>query len=98
MMKTRADYDRAISAVRDLISRWDPYSLLACGAPADEFDSEVQSVVAQISRIRSANDAAHVISRVFSSAFEPSLFKPEDCTEIGRELFRTLTEQELLTE
>lgn len=95
-MKRLADYDRAFAVVRDLISRWDPYALLADGAPADEFDSEVQSVVAQIPRIRSAHDASHVISRVFSSAFERSLFKPEDCAKIGRELFRTLSDENLL--
>ena len=95
-MRTRIDYDRAFGVVRDLVARWDPYSLLAGGAPEDEFDSEVRSVVQQIPRIRSANDATHVISRVFSSAFEPSLFKPEDCTEVGNELFHVLDEQKLL--
>jgi hypothetical protein len=95
-MKSKADYYRAIAAVRDVISQWDPYSLLAGGAPADEFESEVRSIVAQIPRIRSAHDASYAISRVFSSAFEPRSFKPEDCAEVGGMLFRTLTEQNLL--
>jgi hypothetical protein len=95
-MKTRIDYERAVDAVRRVIARWDPYSLLAGGAPDDEFDSEVRSIVRQIPRIRAANDAARVISRVFASAFEPSLFQPDNCVEVGHELFRILAEQKLL--
>ncbi|HEY1377079.1 MAG TPA: hypothetical protein VGF55_09815 [Gemmataceae bacterium] len=95
-MKTRRDYDRAIQAVREVIHRWDPYGLLAGGSPLDEFDAEIAALVAQVPRIRSRADAAHALSRVFSSAFEPERFRPEDCIAAGTELFEALSAAGLL--
>jgi hypothetical protein len=89
-MKTRSDYEQALLVVRGVVHRWDPYRLLAGGCPPDEFDSEIAAVVAQVPRIRSRADAAHALSRVFSSAFEAARFRPEDCAEPGAELYEAL--------
>jgi hypothetical protein len=85
-MRTRADYDRAFAAVRDVIHRWDPYGLLG-HAPADEWDNEIASIVAHIPHIKSEGDATQVISEVFSRAFQPDGFMPSDCSDVGRQLF-----------
>jgi hypothetical protein len=90
-MKTRGDYDRAIGVVREVVLRWDPYGLLAGGSPPDEFDSEIAAVVTQVPRIRSRSDATHALARVFSSAFEPERFRPEDCAAAGAELYDALS-------
>ena len=82
----------------DVIREWDPYRLLTNESPRDEFDSEISSVVAQTSRIHSASDAAHAVSRVFSSSFEPELFTPNACSDIGAQLFRRLQERGLLSD
>ena len=95
-MRTRADYDRALAVVRDVIHEWDPYALIAGGAPADEWDGEIASVVAQIPRIKSQDDAAHAVSRVFASALEPEGFSPADCAEVGRRLYLALADAGLL--
>jgi hypothetical protein len=95
-MKTRRDYERAIQVVRDVVHRWDPYGLLACGCPPDEFDQEISALVAEIPRIRSRTDAIHALSRVFSSAFEPDGFRPEDCEVAGAELYEALSAERLL--
>ena len=89
-------YSGHMEAVREIIHRWDPYGLLALGCPLDEFDGEIAAVVRQIQRIASPQDAAHTISRVFSSAFEPGRFAIEDCTEVGRQLYDILEERDLL--
>ena len=95
-MKTRRDYDQAVGVVREVIHRWDPYSLLAGGCPQDEFDSEIESIVALIPCMRSQSDAIHSLSRVFSTAFEPEQFRPEDCTEAGAELYAALRAVDLI--
>ena len=94
-MQSRAEYERAIEVVREVVHRWDPYKLLAAGSPADEFNSEIASVVAQIPRIRSRNDAAHALSRVFSSAFEAETFSPEMCRP-SAELYEALLSHRLI--
>jgi hypothetical protein len=95
-MRTGSDYDRAITLVRQVIHEWDPYSLLRSGAPMDEWDHEIASIVAQIPRIASERDAMHAVSRVFSSAFQPEGFGVEDCADVGRRLFAALTESGIL--
>jgi hypothetical protein len=76
--------------VTRVVAEWDPYALLSNGSPNDEFDGEVASIVRQCSRIKSSTDAAHVISRVFASSFEPELFTAEACAQVGSRLFAEL--------
>lgn len=85
-------------AVRDVIHGWDPYGLLELGCPPDEFDAEIQAVVRQVNRIGSVPDAVHVVSRVFSSYFEPQRFRLEDCQAVGEQLHRVLAERGILAD
>lgn len=64
-LRTQADYNKAINVVKMVIHEWDPYSLLKDGAPDDEFDGEIERIVAQIRHIQSENDAINLISGVF---------------------------------
>jgi hypothetical protein len=89
-VKTKRDYENVFGVVRAVIHKWDPYGLLAGGAPQEEFDREIASVVSQIPRISSTEDAANVVSRVFSSSFEPDIFRVEHCTEVGENLYLAL--------
>jgi len=95
-MKTRAEYERAIQVVREIVHRWDPYGLLAGGCPPHEFDREIATVVTQIARIQGRADAACALSRVFSSAFEAEGFRPDDCAKAGTELYEALLAARLL--
>jgi hypothetical protein len=95
-MRTRSDYDRAFAVVRDVIHDWDPYGLVGGGARADEWDSEVASLVTEIPRMNSQNDAAHAVSRVVSSAFQSEGFSPADCAQVGKRLYSSLADAGLL--
>jgi hypothetical protein len=87
----QAAYKRVLEVVGAVIREWDPDGLIAGGAPADEFDSEIAAVVTQIPRMKTEKEAALALSRVFSSAFEAYRFKPEQCTEAGKKLFAALS-------
>lgn len=95
-MKSRAEYDRALQVVGTVIRAWDPYCLLASGSPKDEFDAEIARVVTKISGIKSSQDAAVAVSDVFSSCFEGDRFTPEDCAEVGAELFKALSDNGII--
>ncbi len=86
----------AAEICRTVINDWDPYRLITNGAPDDEFESEIASIVGQLARIRSKKDAAHVVSRVFSSAFEPEYFDVEACADVGATLFDRLVDSKLV--
>jgi hypothetical protein len=89
---TRADYKKAFAVVRETINSWDPYNLVGGGAPTDEWESEVASIVAQIPRFFSATDAAHAVSRTFSSAFQHEGFDPESCAGVGSKMYVALVD------
>ncbi|HVY81147.1 MAG TPA: DUF1871 family protein [Steroidobacteraceae bacterium] len=92
----RAKYQRMWDVTAHVVRKWDPLGLLAGGAPTDEYDQEIASLVAQIPRIHSAVDAAHAVSRVFVSSFHPQTFSVEICSEAGKTLYVALSEQGLI--
>lgn len=92
----KAAYKQAIEVVGLVVREWDPYSLIAGGAPEDEFDSEIASVVTQIPRIKTEKDAALALSRIFTSAFEAHRFTPEKCADAGKKLFAALSRNRLI--
>lgn len=94
MGKTK--YERLWGATAKVIRTWDPYGLLAGGAPEDEFDREIAALVAQIPRIHSATDAIHAVSRIFASSFEADSFTQETCSEVGAKLFAALSAEGLI--
>lgn len=95
-LSNRRDYEAAFGVVTAVIAEWDPYGLFTSGAPDDEWDSEVASLVAQIPRISSPKDAAHAISRVFSSSLERDRFGVDDCEAVGQQLFDALIRADIL--
>lgn len=95
-MHNRADYEKALVIVCSVVRAWDPYCLLEGGAPSDEFDAEIAQLVTHIPRISTPTDAAQAISTVFSAAFDPGLFTPAQCTDLGQELFARLVEAGLV--
>jgi hypothetical protein len=94
----RREREELFDAVRSVIHDWDPYDPIAGGVPDDEFDSEISAVIRQLDRIRSSHDACHVISRVFSSSFEPELFQIEQCQSVGERLYEVLVERGIIEE
>lgn len=89
-MNTSSEYKKAVEIVRREIAAWDPYDLLNGGAPPDEFDAEVASVVSGLRGVTSATDLAAVISKVFSSQFEDEYFTPAQCMEFSSAMFAAL--------
>lgn len=89
-MKTKADYKLALQVVGAVVREWDPYSLLSGGCPDDEFDAEIASIVSEIPRIKSVQDATLALSRVFASAFEAERFTYDKCHDAGAKLFAAL--------
>ena len=96
-MQSRAEYDRTITLVRNVVYEWDPYMLIDTGAPSDEWDREIAFIVAEVPRIKSPEDATDTVSRVFSVAFQPEGFGLADCEDVGRRLFNALHDAGIVT-
>ncbi len=96
-MKDRREYEKAIEIVGGVIRAWDPYSLIAEGAPADEFDDQIVKITARVPTFRSPSDAALAISDVFSASFGPESFSVTDCSEPAQQIFTELGRAQLLS-
>lgn len=93
---TKRRIAQATEICRQVVNRWDPYDMIANGAPQSEFESEIASIVRQINRIQSRNDAVHVVSRVFSSSFNRETFDLNACALVGADLHNQLLHAGLL--
>jgi hypothetical protein len=83
-------YRDAIGVTTAVINEWDPYGLIAGGAPKDEFEGEASRIVAEAHEVHTPNALAIVISEVFSSSFEPERFSVEACLSVASRLFDEL--------
>ena len=89
-MNISREREKARAIIRGLVHKWDPYALIAHGAPANEWDDEVEQIVERIHRFESPMDGARVLSEVFSSSLGPAGFEPERCREWAEELHQAL--------
>lgn len=83
-------YRNAIAVTTAVINEWDPYGLIAGGAPKDEFEGEASRIVAKVHDAHTPNALAIVISEVFSSSFEPEDFPVDACLSVASRLFDEL--------
>lgn len=58
--------------VKDAIVEMDYDELIACGAPADEFDFEIDRICERITEHSSVGEISNVIADVFGEAFNRS--------------------------
>ena len=80
-------YKISFLKLRTLINEWDPYSLIRQGAGEDEFHAETAQILGEIKRCASPDDAAQLVSRIFSQAFDPKDFPADSCKEVAQKIF-----------
>jgi hypothetical protein len=75
--------------VKAEIDKWNPYGLLP-DAPHDEFNSESEDIARHLWYDSAVEKITGTISGVFSRAFEPENFTPEDCRGVADNIARHL--------
>ncbi len=81
------------SIVKRAIDNADPYGLLSCHAPSDEYDIETKEIAEIISENNSAEEIAEIAVKVFSRTFNVKFSADkfiEAAGEIRRELDKLL--------
>jgi uncharacterized protein DUF1871 len=79
----------SITICRDAVAQWDPFSLLAGGAPADEYDLEISSLMPKLRNARSSSDVASAIAEVFGASFGASI-GPDECANVAAGIYARL--------
>lgn len=82
-MDERFERRKVLQVTREVIHAWDPFDLIANGAPTGEFDDEIARLVALVPHLCGPADASAAVSAVFLTAFEGEEFTPAACSEIG---------------
>ena len=95
-MKDRREYEKAMEIVGGVIRSWDPYCLIAEGAPLDEFGDQISRITARAPDFRSPMDVAQAISDVFSASFGQDTFSVSECLVPARQVFTALGHAKLL--
>lgn len=67
------------------IDNADPYGLLACHAPPDEYDIETKEIAEIISENNSAGEIAETVAKVFSRTFNAK-FSADEFIEAAGEI------------
>jgi Domain of unknown function (DUF1871) len=96
-VQTREQYDQAIAICRDAIAQWDPFALLAGGAPADEYDLEISKLVPKIRDARASSDVAIAISAIFGDSFGHALHRSGESINVAAEIYNRLRSAGLLS-
>ncbi len=89
MAPTTVDPQR-FAVIARVVNKWDPYGLLASGAPPDEFHPEIRAIAWEIANVHSADAAVALVAKVYSAYFTPTDFPVERCRAVGLELFAEL--------
>ena len=90
----KENYKATIKIVRDSMTRIDPFNLLSGGAPDDEFDSEIISIVGLSKNCVSGLDIAHAIANVLNKSFNENYSYTEFEKE-GNLIYKSLQDQKI---
>jgi broad specificity phosphatase PhoE len=70
------EYVRLRAAVSDILRATDPIGLIASGAPADEYDPEIDTLLPRLREAESADDALRLVHEGFVRWFGPEQAGP----------------------
>ncbi|WP_339147161.1 MULTISPECIES: DUF1871 family protein [unclassified Sutcliffiella] len=77
-------------SVKEVIDEWDPIGLLSMGCPEDEYDPEIRDIVRLLCDIKSVNELAVGINKVFIKWFEEDL-TIEKCYPVALKIWNKLS-------
>lgn len=63
-------------AIRQIINDWGPIDLVQMGAPADEYDPEIERIMPLLADLTDEVALAHAIQRIFIELFDDDFDRP----------------------
>jgi hypothetical protein len=95
-MKTREEYEEGIRILRTAVASWDPFGLLGGGAPEDEWDEEIASLLPKIQRAKTPADVAREIAVVFGGGIGGTSISIKETSDVAANIFLRLKTAGLL--
>ncbi len=74
----RTRYDALHAAVASAVDEADPIGLLAMGCPADEYSSEIGSIVPRVANASDPGEVRRIVHEEFVSWFDAGTAGPEE--------------------
>ena len=86
----KAAYGSLYANVSHLLREADPIGLIAMGAPADEYDPEVSTILPRLREARAAVDVQRIVHDEFVRWFDADLVGPlTDYAEVAEKIWET---------
>jgi len=92
-MEREAKYDALVAAVTRAINDADPMGLLELGAPADEYEQEVHTIIPRLGTAADASGVARILHEEFVRWSDERIAGPEDAyVEPARRIWEAVVE------
>jgi|LSQX01.2.fsa_nt_gb hypothetical protein len=75
-----------------IINEWDPYGLLALGAPDDEYEAEIKEIINAWADVSTPEELAKEINRVMNWYFGKLYYNKEQSLTVAKKLFAALND------
>jgi len=87
----RNDYVRLVKRIAEAIDRHDPIGLRALGAPADEYETQVNAIARAASSCRNVEEWVDAIWTAFHDSFGESAGSKDNYDQLANEMFEIAT-------
>jgi hypothetical protein len=88
MLKVKADYGDRFKELRSIINEYDPIGLIDIGAPSDEYDPEVKTIIVQLKNEMTKQEVHELVYQEFQRWF--GMGEREDYEELAAAIFEWL--------
>lgn len=82
------DVSKNYGIVRKVVHKEDPYGLLECGCPKDEFDDEIKQITNEIKEGQSLEELYSIVKKTFVVAFDDKKeFTDDKCFGMAKQIY-----------
>ena len=87
------EYKRQFSIIKQIVNDVDPIGLISGGAPEDEYESEIVSVISLINDKRDTNKVDQIIS-IFNESFGQEVGDSKQYELMANKILQALSERD----
>ena len=86
-------YKNLFNNIKSIVNDHDPLHLLGSGAPDDEYEQEVASIVANLKNVSTKKDLDNLIIRVFKDSFGIDVVNVDILVDISYSIYPLITKE-----
>lgn len=89
----KAKYGHKFIELREIVNLVDPMRLMIIGAPQDEYESEVKTIIVQLDNVNNKEDTLELVFSEFTKWFGVAAGNKEKYLQLASDIFNWKTNQ-----